>query len=124
VNVVEESSDNLGRWFVRYGDDGAETFSARLLSGIDELGIAWTGSVRQVALNIAEVQSSIGRNIPRISGTASDGLEAVIKAGRFNSDLYSRQLSRYLGGKWKVDAVRRSGISNEIWDIIATRIGG
>ncbi|MCR9291514.1 MAG: hypothetical protein NXI32_02265 [bacterium] len=123
VNVVEESSDNLGRWFARYGD-GAETFSARLLNGTDELGIAWTESIRQIAPNIAEIQGTIGRNIPRISGTASDGLEAAIRAGRFNSDLYARQLSRHLGGQWNVEAVRRSGVSNEIWDIIATRIGG
>lgn len=124
VNVVEESSDNLGRWFVRYGDDGAETFSARLLNGTDELGVAWTKNVRQIAPNIAEIQGAIGRNILRIAGTASDGLEAAIKAGRFNSDLYARQLSHHLGGRWKVESVWRSGVSNEIWDIIATRIGG
>lgn len=124
MNVVEESSDNLGRWFARYGDDGAETFSARLLNRTDELGIAWTENVRQIAPNIAEIQGAIGRNIPCITGTASEGLEAAIKAGRFNSDLYPRQLSRHLGGQWKVEAVRRSGVNNDIWDIIATRIGG
>lgn len=124
MNVVEESSDSIGRWFARYGDDGVETFSARLLNGSDELGIAWAENVRQIAPNITEIQGAIGRTIPRITGTASDGLEAAIKAGRFNSDLYARQVSRQLGGQWKVEAVRRSGVSNEVWDIIATRIGG
>jgi hypothetical protein len=123
VNVVEESSDNLGRWFARYGDDGVETFSARLRDGTDELGIAWTDNVREVASNIAEIQGAIGRNIPKIIGTASDGIETLIKAGRFNSDLYASHLGRHLGGQWKVEVLRRPGLSNEIWDIIATRIG-
>ncbi len=124
MNVVEESSDNLGRWFARYGNDGAETFSARLLNETNELVIAWTANMREIAPSIAEVQRAIGRIIPRITGTASDRLEAAIKAGRFNADLYAKQLSRHLGGQWKVEAVRRSGISNEVWDIIGTRIGG
>jgi hypothetical protein len=59
VNVTEETSDRLGRWFARYGDDGAETFSVRLLNGSDELGIAWTGNVRQLVDNIAEVQARL-----------------------------------------------------------------
>jgi hypothetical protein len=124
VNVVEESSDDLGRWFARYGADGAETFSARLLHGTDELGIAWTDNVRQIAPTIAEIQAAVGRNIPRISGTASDGLEAAIRTGRFNSEICARQLSRHLGGEWRVELIRRSGVRNEIWDIVATRIGG
>lgn len=123
MNVVEESPDNLGRWFTRYGDDDAETFSARLLDGTDELGIAWTDNIRQIARNIGEIQDTIGRTIPKINGTASDGVEAAINAGRFNSDLYARQLSRHLGGKWKVEAIRRLGVRNEVWDIIATKMG-
>lgn len=64
VIVVEESSDRLGRWFARYGDDLAETFSARLLNGTDELSIGWTDDVTQFAENIAEIQGEIGRNRP------------------------------------------------------------
>ena len=122
VNVTEEASDRLGRWFARYGDDGAETFSARLLNGSDELGISWTGNVCQLADSIAEVQGVIGRNIPKITGVASDGLEATIKAGRFNGDLYAQTLARRLGGQWSVEAVKRPG--SDVWDIIATRLGG
>jgi len=120
VNVVEEEADPLGRWFARYGDHGAETFSARLLDGTDELGIAWTGNVRQLAGNIAEIQGAIGRNIPKITGLASDGLEATIKAGRFNADLYAQHISRRLGGKWSIEVIKRPG--QDVWDIIATRI--
>lgn len=122
MRVTEETSDRLGRWFARYGDDGAETFSARPLNGSDEVGISWTGNVRQLADNIAEVQGAIGRNIPKITGVASDGLEAPIKAGRFNGNLYSQTLARRLGGNWSVEAVKRPG--SDVWDIIATRIGG
>ena len=60
--MVEEASDRLGRWFARYADDRTETFSARLLNGSDELGIAWTDDVTQLVGNIAEVQGAIGRN--------------------------------------------------------------
>jgi hypothetical protein len=92
------------------------------LNGSDELGIAWTGNVRQLADNIAEIQGAIGRNIPKITGMASDGLEALIKSGRFNTDLYAQALSRRLGGKWIVEVIQRPG--QDVWDIIATRIGG
>jgi hypothetical protein len=121
LNVVEESSDRLGRWFARYGDDGAETFSARLLNGTDELGIAWTDNVTQLAGNIAEIQDAIGRNIPKITGMTSRGIEAAIKAGRFNSDLYAKHLARQLGGQWRINVVERAG--EDVWDIIATRTG-
>jgi hypothetical protein len=121
VNVVEESSDRLGRWFARYGDDGAETFSARLLNGTNELGIAWAGDVMQLAANIAEVQGAIGRSIPRITGMASDGIEDAIKAGRFKSELYAKHLTRRLGGQWQIDVVKCA--DEDVWDIIATRIG-
>lgn len=117
--MVEESSDRLGRWFVRYGDDGAEKFSARLLNGTDELGIAWTDDVTQLARDIAEVQRAISRNIPKITGMASDGLEAAIKAGRLSSELYAKHLARRLGGKWQIDVVKRA--REDVWDIIATR---
>jgi hypothetical protein len=120
VNVTEETSDRLGRWFARYGDEGAETFSARLLNGSDELGIAWTGNVRQLVDNIAEIQGAIGRNIPKITGVASDGLEATIRSGRFNGDLYAQTLARRLGGQWTVEAIKRPGA--DVWEIIATRI--
>jgi len=92
------------------------------LNGSDELGISWTGNVRQLADNIAEVQGAIGRNIPKITGVASDGLEATIKAGRFNGDLYAQTLARRLGGQWSVEAVKRFG--SDVWDIIAIRIAG
>ncbi|TWT29631.1 RHS repeat-associated core domain-containing protein [Blastopirellula retiformator] len=121
TNVVEESSDSFGRWFARYGDDGAETFSARLLNGADELGIAWTDDVAQLAGNIAEIQCAGGRNITKIKGLASDGIEKLIKAGRFNSDLYAKQLSRKLGGTRRIDVVKRT--AQDAWDITATRIG-
>jgi hypothetical protein len=120
---VEESPDRLGRWFARYGDDGTETFSARLLGGTDELAIAWASNLQQIVSNVAEIQAAIGRSIPKITGTASDGIEAIIKAGRFSGDLYAKSLSRHLGGKWRVEALRRPGIMNEVWVIIAIRFG-
>ncbi|TVS09504.1 MAG: hypothetical protein EA424_26990 [Planctomycetaceae bacterium] len=61
--------------------------------------------------------------ITRISGTASDGVERMIKSGRFNTKLYIRHLARRLGGEWQLEVIRRAQIKNEIWDIIATRIG-
>lgn len=85
------------------------------------MGIAWTDDVTQLAGTIAEIQGAIGRNIPKITGLASDGIEAAIKAGRFNSDLYAKHLARRLGGQWRVDVVKRTG--EDVWDIIATRIG-
>jgi len=121
VNVVEEEADRLGRWFARY-DESGETFAARLLNGSDELGIGMTENFRQLADNIAEIQGHIGRNIKVISGGASDGLDATIKAGRFNGDLYAKHLSRKLGGKWNVEVVKRPA-ANDVWDVIATRIG-
>jgi hypothetical protein len=123
VNVVEEIPDNFGRWFARYSADGCETFSARLLHDTCELGVAWTSDVQQLAGNIAEIQRIVGRRIPRISGTASDGIEVMIKAGRFNTGLYVRHLARRAGGNWRIEIVRRRDVENEVWDIIATRIG-
>jgi hypothetical protein len=121
VNVVEEEGDRLGRWFARYGDEG-ETFACRLLNGTDELQISMTENFRQLADNIAEIQGHIGRNIQRISGGASVGLEQVIKSGRFNSDLYAMHLSGRLGGRWRVEVIKRPA-ANDVWDVIATRLG-
>jgi hypothetical protein len=123
VKVVEEISDNLGRWFARYNAEGYETFSARLLHDTFELGVAWTSNVQQLAGNIAEIQRVVGRPVPRISGTASDGIEAMIKAGRFKTGLYVRHLERRVGGNWRIEIIRRRDVENEVWDIIATRIG-
>jgi hypothetical protein len=53
---------------------------------------------------------------------ASDGLEALIKSSRFNTELYAQTLARRLGGKWKVEVIQLPG--QDVWDIIATRIGG
>jgi len=123
-DVVEEAPSRLGRWFARYGDDGVETFSARLSHSGDELVISWTENVRQIAPNIAQIQSVAGKNIPRIVGKASAGVEEAIKAGRFNSDLYAKQLSRYLGGSWEITLRRTTSLAGDAWEIIATRIGG
>jgi hypothetical protein len=124
VNVVEENADNLGRWFARYAEDGSEAFSARLLNDTSELGVAWTSNMHQLVGSIAETQCLIAMPLMRISGTASDGIERMIKSGRLNTKLYIRHLARRLGGKWQLEVVRRAQIDNEIWDIIATRIGG
>lgn len=124
MNVVEASPDNLGRWFIRTNDEGTETFAARLLYRSDELGVAWAETIPQIAMSIAEIQAAIDRKILRISGTASNGIEDAIVKRRFNSNLYSRRLSRHLGGEWRVEVVRRSGVCNEVWDIIAMRVGG
>jgi hypothetical protein len=123
VNVVEENADNLGQWFARYAKDGSEAFSARLLYDTSELGVAWTSNIQQLVSTIAEIQCLVGRSITRISGTASDGVERMIKSGRFNTKLYIRHLARRLGGEWQLEVIRRAQIKNEIWDIIATRIG-
>jgi hypothetical protein len=123
VNVVEENADNLGRWFARYAEDGSEVFSARLLNDTFELGVAWTSNLQQLVTSIAEIQCLIGKSVTRISGTASNGIELMITSGRFNTKLYVRQLARRLGGEWQLEVVRRAQIDNEIWDIIATRIG-
>jgi hypothetical protein len=121
VNVIPEASDRLGRWFARYGANGAETFSARLLNGTSELVVAWTDEVSQLVSNIADIQSAIGGSIPRITGIASDAIEAKIKAGRFNADLYAQHLARHLGGQWRIGVAKRAG--QDAWDITATRIG-
>lgn len=85
----------------------------------DELSIAWTDNVGQLTWNIAEIKGIIGRNIPKITGMASDGIEAAIKTGRFHADLYAKQLGRRLGGKWEIVVER---VGEDVWDIVATRI--
>jgi hypothetical protein len=123
VNVVEEEATETARWFARYDKKGQETFSVRLSKSTNNAEISWTENVRQLVDNLAEVQAASGQKIPKISGMASDGIEKVIKAKKFNSDLYEKHLSRRLGGQWKVEAIQRTD-SSDIWDINATRIGG
>jgi hypothetical protein len=123
VNVVEEDATDTARWFARYDNKGQETFSVRLNKKTNDAEISWTENVGQLADNLAEVQAASGQKIPKISGMASDGIEKIIKAKKFNSALYEKHLSRRLGGQWKVEAIQRTDAS-DIWDINATRIGG
>ncbi|MEE3719723.1 polymorphic toxin-type HINT domain-containing protein [Tumidithrix elongata RA019] len=124
VKVVEEDPTNAGRSFARYDPiTQQEMFSARLEEG-GHLQMAWieTGTVRQVADNIREIQRFTGQKITKIYGNASDGILGAIEAGNFNSQLYEKTLARRLGGAWQVETIPRQGQGSG-WNIIATRIG-
>jgi hypothetical protein len=138
-NVVEEEPTDSGRWFARYNKEtGEEIFSVRIEDGKDAAGnivgkeaqISWieTGYIRQVANNLAEVQAEIGENITRVYGNASDGVRETILQDRFNSALYEKNLARRLGGKWRVETIRKAGTGGKgqpeaQYTIEATRIG-
>jgi hypothetical protein len=123
VNVVEDEADDTSRWFARYDKKtGDETFSARLdKNGRLEMSWVETAALPQLVDNIREIQGAVGQNIKQISGNASDGLLRSIEAGRFNHKLYEKTLARRLGGKWKVETVRRTS-GQQGWDIKATRV--
>jgi hypothetical protein len=124
VNVVEEEPSPLGRYFARYRADGTETFSARIENRYNAAGeviegkdaqISWieTGHVRQVTDNLAEVQAAVGQKIVRVYGNAADGVLESIKANKFNSALYAKNLARRLGGKWKVEPIKAPNTGGE-----------
>ena len=67
-----------------------------------------------MATRIAEVQWLAGARIARITGVAADGIEEVIKGGRFNAKLHAAHLSRVVGGAWILAAVPRTGMTVEL----------
>lgn len=114
--------------FVVPGRSVPELFSARLMSGSDTLVVTGTASLGRGTLvnRLRQVQELAGGpdSFRRITGMASDTLEALARAGRFNAQQASESLSQALGGTWRVQAVPRPGTRRTVFDINAERIGG
>jgi hypothetical protein len=118
VKLVEEEPSGGGRWFARYDADGKETFSVRMANKTNEAEIAWIDPLGQLPDNLAAAQAATGKNIPKISGNASDGFEIRLRKLFYSKDptalsrsgeLYSRILEKKLGGKWRVDITLKKG---------------
>jgi hypothetical protein len=77
----------------------------------------------RTALRIREVQRLAGGagSFSRITGTASDQLEASILAGRFRADKAAELLATSLGGEWRVSVVPRLAPEG-VLDVIAERL--
>jgi RHS repeat-associated protein len=114
-----------GRDFVIYSEGGVERFSARLFDGQKTLTIGWTDNVARTGLRLREVQQLAGGpgSFTRITGMASDQLEAAIRAGSFDANKAAQVLSRSLGGKWAVQIIPRPGQPG-VFDIVAELTGG
>lgn len=120
VTETGELLDGTGfRQFVLYGDDGLDRFAARLIDGSKTLEIGWTDHLPRTLLRLRETQQLAGGvgAFTRITGTASDQLEILIKAGKFNADDAAELLGRSLGGRWKVEVIKRD---SGIYEIIAS----
>ena len=125
VIAIELLGGTKGRDFVSWGPDGLERFSARLLDGHTTLNVGWTDNVPRTALRLREVQRLAGGagSFTRITGTASDQLEASILEGSFRADKAAELLKRSLGGQWRVSAQPRLPAAGVI-DVTAERLGG
>lgn len=112
-----------GRDFVIIDDSGAERFSARLMDGSSQLTVTWTDNWPSTVLRLRDVQQLAGGpgSFTRITGIASDRVEAALLAGTFDADQASRILGRCLGGTWQVQALPRSRTNRSMFDIIAER---
>jgi hypothetical protein len=125
VEPVELSAGEAGRDFVIPGRSTPETFSARLMDGSKTLEVTWTESLGQgpIAGRLAQAQELAGGpgSFTRITGKASDNLQALIASNKFDTQQASQLLGQRLGGKWQVEVTPRP--NGTTWNITATRIG-
>jgi hypothetical protein len=114
------------RDFIVSGRSVPELFSARLMNGSDTLVVTATASLGRGTLvnRLRQVEKLAGRSgsLRRIVGLASDNLELLIRAGRFQVATASEARSQALGGSWQVQVVPRPRTKPPVFDIIAKRI--
>lgn len=84
--------------------------------------MAWTGDVNQLANNLEKVQAATGKNIPKISGGASDAFEKRLSKLYYSNnpkvlipsqELYSKVLEKKLGGRWKISITVKEGTGTD-----------
>jgi hypothetical protein len=125
VEPVEISAGEAGRDFVIPGRSTPENFSARLMDGGKTLEVTWTESLGQgpIAGRLAQDRELAGGpgSFTRITGKASDNLQAPIASNKFDTQQASQLLGRRLGGRWQVEVTPRPNTTT--WNITATRIG-
>ena len=123
VKSVELLGGQAGRDFVLRGAEGAERFAARLMDGSKTLNVGWTDSIARTTLRLREAQQLAGGpgSFTRITGMASDQLEAAIRAGTFDTAKAAEMLGKSLGGKWQVHVSQRAG-QKGVFDIVAELI--
>lgn len=125
VERFELLGGKTGQDFVIYGRDGLERFVSRLFDGEKTLKVGWTDDIPHTVLWIREVQMLAGGpdSFSRITGIASDVLEAAIRRGTFSQAKASELLTRALGSTWRVDVAEQSD-QPDVFHVIAEQTSG
>ena len=91
--------------------------------GEKALSIGWTNNIPRTATRLREAQQLAGGagSFTRITGLASDQLEAAIRNGSFDANKAAEMLSRSLGGKWRVQVIPRAG-QQGVFDVVGELI--